>query len=54
VAELPKDKDRSLVDPFAEKHPLWPYYVVIALGICALIGLWYVGFFGHTGLDGPK
>ncbi len=54
VAHLPQEANRSLVDPFAEKHPLWPYYVVIALGICALIGLWYVGFFGHTGLDNAK
>ncbi|HET7832864.1 MAG TPA: hypothetical protein VFK88_07870 [Gallionella sp.] len=54
VAQLPQEANRSLVDPFAQKHPLWPYYVVIALGVCALIGLWYVGFFGHTGLDNPK
>jgi hypothetical protein len=54
LAELPKDAIRPHIDHFAEKHKLWPYYVVIALGVCALIGLWYVGFFGHTGLDGPK
>lgn len=47
MAELPEGANRSLFDPFAEKLVLWPYYLVIVLGICALIGLWYVGFFGH-------
>lgn len=47
MAELPEGANRSLVDPFAEKQVLWPYYLAIAAGICALIGLWYVGFFGH-------
>ncbi len=47
VAKLPKDANRSLVDPFAEKQVLWPYYLMIAMAILVLIGLWYVGFFGH-------
>jgi len=47
MAELPEGAHRSLVDPFAEKRVLWPYYLIIAAGICALAGLWYVGFFGH-------
>lgn len=47
MAELPEGANRSLVDPFAEKQVLWPYYLAIAAGIVALIGLWYVGFFGH-------
>ena len=47
LADLPEGANRSLVDPFAEKQVLWPYYLMIAIGICALIGLWYVGFFGH-------
>jgi hypothetical protein len=47
MAELPEGANRSLFDPFAEKQVLWPYYLAIVLGICALIGLWYVGFFGH-------
>ncbi|HYR05189.1 MAG TPA: hypothetical protein VEP71_00750, partial [Gallionella sp.] len=45
MAELPEGASRSLVDPFEEKQMLWPYYLMIAMGICALIGLWYVGFF---------
>lgn len=47
MAELPEGANRSLVDPFAEKQVLWPYYLAIAAGIVALAGLWYVGFFGH-------
>ncbi len=47
LAELPEGANRSLTDPFAEKQVLWPYYLIIAAGICALVGLWYVGFFGH-------
>ena len=46
MAELPEGANRSLVDPFAEKQVLWPYYLAIAAGIVALTGLWYVGFFG--------
>ncbi len=48
MAELPEGANRSLVDPFAEKQVLWPYYLIIAAGVVALIVLWYVGFFGHT------
>jgi len=44
---LPVGAHRSLVDPFAEKKTLWPFYVVITLGIAALVVLWYYGFFGH-------
>jgi hypothetical protein len=51
LAHLPKGANRSLVDPFADKKVIWPYYLIIALGICALIVLWYVGFFGHRGID---
>ena len=47
LAKLPKDANRSLVDPFAEKRVVWPYYLMIAMAILVLIGLWYVGFFGH-------
>lgn len=47
LAELPEGANRSLFDPFAEKQVLWPYYLIIAAGFCALVVLWYVGFFGH-------
>ncbi|OGS82667.1 MAG: hypothetical protein A2061_09215 [Gallionellales bacterium GWA2_59_43] len=46
LADLPKGANRSLVDPYAEQYVVWPYYLVIAMGIVSLIGLWYVGFFG--------
>lgn len=47
MAELPEGANRSLVDPFAEKRVLWPYYLAVVIVICALAGLWYAGFFGH-------
>lgn len=46
-AALPADAHRSLVEPFAEEKSLWPYYLIILAGIASLVGLWYVGFFGH-------
>lgn len=47
LADLPEGAHRSLADPFADQKPVWPYYVGIAAGICSLVGLWYIGFFGH-------
>ncbi len=47
---LPEGARRSLVDPYADKKSLWPFYVIIVLGICAVGVLWYTGFFGHTSL----
>lgn len=47
LARLPEGARRSLADPYADKQVLWPYFVVIVLGICTLAGLWYTGFFGH-------
>jgi len=52
LASFPKGANRSLVDPFAEKKVVWPYYLIIAVALCVLTGLWYVGFFGHgKGMD---
>jgi hypothetical protein len=47
LASLPAGAHRSLMDPFADKKPVWPYYVMIAAAICSLAGLWYLGFFGR-------
>ena len=47
LAEWPEGASRSLVDPFADKQPVWPYYAAIALVICVLAGLWYFGVFGQ-------
>lgn len=48
LANLPEGAHLSLVDPFAEKKSLWPFYlIIIALGVCSLGVLWYYGFFGH-------
>jgi hypothetical protein len=46
IAKLPEGSDRSLVDPFAEKKHVWPYYLGIALvaGII-LWSMWLVGLF---------
>ncbi|HEX5339183.1 MAG TPA: hypothetical protein VFW53_12170 [Gallionella sp.] len=46
LASLPEGAHRSLVDPFADKKAVWPYYLMVALAICVLAGLWYAGFFG--------
>lgn len=48
LANLPAGAHRSLVDPYAEKKSLWPFYLIIALGACSVGVLWYYGFFGHT------
>lgn len=47
LAGLPAGANRSLVDQFADKRIMWPYYLVIAAGICTLAGLWYFGYIGH-------
>jgi hypothetical protein len=52
LASLPKGANRSVADPYAQKRVVWPYYLIIAVAICVLIGLWYVGLFGHgRGVD---
>jgi hypothetical protein len=40
VAKLPEGTDRFLVDPFAEKKLVWPYYV--AAVFAALVVLWVI------------
>jgi hypothetical protein len=46
LARLPEGSRRSLADPYAEKKPLWPFYMLIAGVIVALIVVWQMGFFG--------
>ncbi|PTR06755.1 hypothetical protein C8R32_10939 [Nitrosospira sp. Nsp5] len=46
LAHLPQGARRSLTDPFEEKKPVWPYYMLIVGIIVALIGLWFMGIFG--------
>ncbi|BCT68192.1 hypothetical protein [Nitrosospira sp. NRS527] len=46
LARLPEGSRRSLADPFAEKKTVWPFYVLIAGVIVALIAMWQMGFFG--------
>ncbi|MDE2365777.1 MAG: hypothetical protein KGM95_02460, partial [Betaproteobacteria bacterium] len=47
MAILPEGSHRSMADPYAEKKTVWPYYVLIAGAIVALIILWYMGIFGE-------
>jgi len=48
MAVLPEGSRRSLVDPYADQKPNWPYYVLIAAGvIAALITLWYFRVLGN-------
>ncbi len=47
MAYLPEGSHRSLVDPYADKKPVWPYYVLILGAIAALVVMWYMGIFGE-------
>ena len=44
---LPEGSHRSLVDPYADQKPVWPYYVLILGAIAALVVMWYMGIFGE-------
>ena len=47
IAKLPEGADRSLIDPYAEKKHVWPYYLGIAVVVCMLLwGMWLAGVFG--------
>jgi hypothetical protein len=47
IAKLPDGADRSLIDPYAEKKHVWPYYVFIAVVAAMLLwSAWLVGLFG--------
>ncbi|MEO8992885.1 MAG: hypothetical protein ABI284_02890 [Nitrosospira sp.] len=45
LARLPEGSSRTLADPFAEKKTVWPFYVLIAGVIVALIVMWQTGLF---------
>ncbi|SEO59284.1 hypothetical protein [Nitrosovibrio sp. Nv6] len=45
LAYLPAGARRSLADPYADKKTVWPFFVLIAGAIVALIVLWQMGFF---------
>jgi hypothetical protein len=42
---LPPGSHRSLVDPYAEKKPVWPYIIIVLLILGALGWVWYAGIF---------
>ena len=43
LASLPAGANRSLVDPYADKKTVWPYYLLLAVILCALAGLRLAG-----------
>jgi hypothetical protein len=45
LPDLPAGAHRSLVDPYAEKKPLWPYVFVVLLLLGAVVWAWNAGYF---------
>lgn len=42
---LPAGARRSLVDPYAEKQPIWPYVLLLVLALGAAVWAWKAGYF---------
>jgi hypothetical protein len=53
LAYLPEGSQRSLADPFADRKTIWPYYMLAAGVIVALIVLWYLGIFNTQPVEAP-
>jgi hypothetical protein len=53
LAYLPEGSQRCLADPFADRKPIWPYYMLAAGAIVALIVLWYLGIFNTQPVEAP-
>ena len=47
LPNLPAGSHRSLVDPYAEKKPVWPYLLAILLLIGVLAWAWHAGYFSQ-------
>jgi hypothetical protein len=47
LPHLPEGAHRSLVDPYAEKKPVWPYILGVLLVLGALGWAWYAGYFSR-------
>jgi len=45
LPHLPEGAHRSLVDPYAEKKPVWPFIAVVMLVLVVLGWAWYAGYF---------
>jgi hypothetical protein len=45
LPHLPAGAHRSLVDPYAEKKPVWPYFVALLLVVGLVIWAGYAGYF---------
>ncbi len=46
LARLPAGSRRSLADPYEDKSPIWPYFVLIAGIAAAVFFMWQEGYFG--------
>lgn len=44
---LPTGAHRSLVDPYAEEKPVWPYVILLVLIIGVVAWAWYAGYFSN-------
>lgn len=47
LPNLPEGSHRSLVDPYAEKKPVWPYLLAVLLLVVAAALAWKAGFFSQ-------
>jgi len=45
LANLPPGAHRSLVDPYAEKKPVWPYILLVLLLLATATWVWHSGYF---------
>lgn len=44
---LPTGAHRSLVDPYAEEKPVWPYMVMVVAIVGVVAWAWYAGYFSN-------
>jgi len=47
LPNLPQGSYRSLVDPYAEKKPVWPYVLVVLLLAGLAVWAWSIGYFSQ-------
>jgi hypothetical protein len=47
MAQLPEGAERAMSDPYAEKKRPWGWYMVLALIVIVIAGLWRYGLIAH-------